>query len=423
MSDFFWHHFRLQKKLHSQFKNYNTFAKKLSMKKLLLLFTFLLLVSCGIKQTQSLLSSGNYDEAINNSIANLRSNKDKKGNQDYVYMLEEAFAKAKERDLNSVNLLEKENNPSNAEKIYNSYLQLNNRQEKIKPILPLKLLNEGRNAIFPFDNYNNQMVASKNLLSTYLYHNAKSLLSTSDKMNFRKAFDDLTYLNQINPNYKNVSELLNEAQNKGTDYVFVYTKNETDKIIPVGLQNDLLDFNTYGLNKKWTVFHGSKQKGIKYDYEMTIRFQDIFISPEQIKEKEFIKERLIKDGQKKLLDANGKVVLDNTGKVVMVDNMIKVTARIFESRQFKSSQIQAKVDYVNLKNKQLIQSFPLTSEFVFENVYATCKGDKRASDDNYYSYFDKRAVAFPTNEQMVYDTGEDLKMKLKNLIIKNNFGN
>lgn len=393
------------------------------MKKHYFIFAFLILTACGVKQTQNLLSSGNYDEAINNSISNLRSNKDKKGNQDYVYLLEEAFAKAKERDLNAINLWEKEKNPANFEKIYNTYLQLNNRQEKIKPLLPLKLLKEGRNAIFPFDNYNDQIVASKNNLSGYLYANAKTLLSSSDKMNFRKAYDDLAYLNEINPNYKNVLNLMEDARFKGTDYVLVNAKNETDKIIPARLQNDLLDFNTYGLNNKWTVFHGDKQKGITYDYGMIIRFQNILVSPEQIKEKEFIKEKQIKDGQKRLLDANGKEVIDNTGKVVMVDNMIKVTARIFESRQYKSSQIQAKIDYVDFRSNQLIQSFPLVSEFVFENIYATCKGDKRASDDNYYSYFDKRAVPFPSNEQMIFDTGENLKTKLKELINRNAFRN
>jgi hypothetical protein len=393
------------------------------MKKHYFIFAFLILTSCGVKQTQNLLSLGNYDEAINNSISGLRSNKDKKGNQDYVYLLEEAFAKAKERDLNTINLLEKENNPANFEKIFNTYIALNERQEKIKPLLPLKLLNEGRNAIFPFENYNDPIVESKNNLSGYLYANAKSLLSSADKMNFRRAFDDLTYLNKITPGYKNVFDLLNEAQYKGTDFVSVYTKNETNMIIPVRLQNELLDFNTYGLNSKWTEFHGSKQKGINYDYEMLISFREILISPEQIKEKEFIKEKQIIDGQKKLVDVNGKEVLDNTGKVVMVDNLRNVTVRIFESRQLKSCQIQAKVDYIDINNRQLIQSFPLASEFVFENIYSTYKGDRRATETNYYSYFDKRAIPFPSNEQMVYDTGEDLKKKLKNLILRNSFRN
>lgn len=388
-----------------------------------LLSLFVLISSCSVKQTRNSLTSGNYDQAIDNAVSNLRTNKDKKGKQDYVYILEEAFAKAKERDLNAINLLAKDANPAQLEKLYNTYLQLNSRQEKIKPLLPLKLIKEGRNAIFPFDNYNDQIINSKNALSAYLYANAKKLMATSDKMNFRKAYDDMDYLNQINPNYKDVLRLMDDAKFKGSDYVSVYTKNETNMIIPARLQNDLLDFSTYGLNDKWTVYHSNKQKGISYDYGMMINFREIYISPEQIKEREFVKERIIKDGLKKLIDANGKEMLDEKGKVVMVDNLRTVTARIYEFRQFKSCQITAKIDYINFRSNQLLQSFPLTSEFIFENIYATYKGDRRASDDNYYSYFDKRAVAFPNSEQMVYDTGEDLKAKIKDIITRNRFRN
>ena len=394
------------------------------MKKITLLLSFFVLISsCGVKQTQNLLSSGNYDQAIDNAVSNLQTNKDKKGKQDYIYLLEEAFAKAKERDLNAINLLAKDANPAQLEKMYNTYLQLNSRQEKIKPLLPLKLIKEGRNAIFPFDNYNDQIIDSKNALSAYLYANAKKLMATSDKMNFRKAYDDLDYLNQINPGYKDVLRFMDEAKFKGSDYVSVYTKNETNMIIPVRLENDLLDFSTLGLNDKWTVYHSNKQKGISYDYGMVINFRQIYISPEQIKEREFVKERIIKDGVKKLIDANGKEVLDEKGKVVMVDNLRTVTARIYEFRQFKSCQITAKIDYINFRSNQLLQSFPISSEFIFENIYATYKGDRRASDDNYYSYFDRKPVAFPNSEQMVYDTGEDLKAKIKDIISRNKFRN
>jgi hypothetical protein len=394
------------------------------MKKITLFVLFLVLAtSCGVKQTQSMLSDGNYDGAINKAVENLRSNKMSKGKQSYIYLLEEAFAKAKERDLNAVNLLIKDNNPAELEKIYTTYIQLNERQEKIKPILPLNLIKEGRNAIFPFDNYNEQLVSSKNALSNYLYTNTKALMLTNNKMNYRRAFDDLTYLNQINPNYKDVSKLLEEAHFKGTDFVHVYTKNETNMIIPVRLQSDLLDFSTYGLNDKWTVYHNNKQSKINYDFGLLINFRDINISPEQIKEKEFDKERQIKDGQKKLLDANGRVVLDDKGREIMVDNVITVGIHIYEIRQFKSCQVTAKIDYVDFRTNQLLQTFPLASEYVFENIYSTYKGDRRASDDNYYSYFDRRAVPFPNTEQMVYDSGENLKAKIKDVITRNSFRN
>jgi DNA/RNA-binding domain of Phe-tRNA-synthetase-like protein len=44
----------------------------------------------------------------------------------------------------------------------------------------------------------------------------------------------------------------------------------------------------------------------------------------------------------KLIDANGKEFYEK-GKVVMVDNLKTVTARIYEFRQFKSSQVTAKL--------------------------------------------------------------------------------
>ncbi|MEL1241127.1 hypothetical protein [Flavobacterium flavipallidum] len=393
------------------------------MKKQLLLISLLLLflASCGVKQTRNLLTSGNYDEAIDNAINNLRSNKDKKGNQDYVYLLEEAFFKAKERDLKSLNLLEQDKNPANLEKIYNTYIQLDNRQEKIKPLLPLQLINEAKNAKFPFDNYNKQIVDSKIALSKYLYANSLSLLKSTNKMDIRKAYDDLEYLNQINPNYQNTLQLQEEALNKGRYYVNVVLRNQTNMVIPVPLQNDLLDFNTLGLNDKWTVYHSSIQKGIKYDFQLIMNFREINISPEQIKEKEFIKEKQIKDGQKILLDKDGKVVKDEKGNIVKVDNLKTVTIRINEFNQYKGCQLTANVDYIDFKNKQLLQSFPLVAESVFTNGYATYKGDKRATDESYYSYFDRRLIPFPSNEQMIYNTGEDLKSKLKGIISKNRF--
>ena len=392
------------------------------MRKITLLLSILLIIySCGVKKTQSLLSDGNYDSAINRAVDALRTKKDTKGKQDYVYLLEEAFAKAKDRDLRNIDMLAKDANPGNLEKIYNNYLQLNNRQERIRPLLPLQLLKEGRNAYFPFDNYTDQIINSKNALSKYLYDNAKSLLKSNNKMDFRKSYDDLGYLESINPGYKDVKNLMNEAQRKGTDFVSVYTKNETNMVIPVRLQNDLLDFSTFGLNDKWTVYHSNKQKGISYDYGLIVNFRQINISPEQIKEKEFIKEKQIKDGVKTLLDPRGNVVKDSLGRPITIDNFKTIRVDIYEFKQFKSCQVTAKVDYIDFRTNQLIEAFPISSEFVFENIYSTYNGDKNACDDNYMPYFSKRAVAFPSNDQMVYDSGEDLKAKLKDIIVRNRF--
>lgn len=392
------------------------------MKKITILLSLLVITaSCGIKNAQNKLSNGDYDGAITKSVNNLKSNKTKKSKQTYIYLLEEAFAKAVERDKNSIEFLKRDANPANFEKIYTTYIQLDRRQEIIKPILPLYLMNEGRNAIFPFQNYSNQIIESKQDLSNYLYNNAVQLLQSPNKMDARRAYDDLVYLNDINRNYKDIARLMNEAQFKGTDFVQVSTKNETNMVIPVKLENDLLDFSTYGLDDKWTVYHSTKQKGINYDYGLIINFRQIVISPEQIREKQFIKEKQVKDGEKDLLDRNGKPVRDESGKIMKVDIVKNVKISIYEFTQFKSCQVTAKVDYVDYRTKQLLQTFPLSSEFVFQHIYANYDGDKRAVEDNYYPYFIAKSTLFPSSEQMVYDTGEDLKLKLKSILTQNKF--
>ena len=392
------------------------------MKKITYLLSLFIIVSaCGVKQTQTMLSDGDYDGAINRAADALKTNKNAKGKQDYVYLIEEAFAKAKERDLRNIDMFAKDANPANLEKIYNTYLQLNSRQEKIRPLLPLPLIKEGRNAIFPFDNYSDQIISSKNALSKFLYDNSKLLLKTNDKMSFRRAYDDFAYLESINPGYKDVKQLMEEAQFKGTDFVSVYTKNETNMVIPGRLQSDLLDFSTFGLNDKWTVYHSNRQKGINYDYGLIVNFRQIAISPEQVKEKEFIKEKQVKDGYKLLLDPRGNPVKDSLGNPIKVDNLKTIRINIYEFRQFKECKVTAKVDYIDFRANQLIEAFPLSSEFVFENIYSNYNGDRNACDESYLPYFSRKAVQFPSNEQMVYDTGEDLKAKLKNIITRNKF--
>jgi hypothetical protein len=387
-----------------------------------LLALFLIVSACGVRQTRDMLTSGDYDGAIQNAVEGLRGgNKNAKGKQDYVYLLEEAFAKAKERDLRNIEVWFKDANPQNLEKIYETYVQLNNRQERIRPLLPLKLLKEGRDAKFPFDDYSDQIVSSKNALAKYLYNNSKALLVTKDKLTIRRAYDDLVYLQTLSPDFKDVPKLIEEAQFKGTDFVSVYTKNETNMVIPVRLESDLLDFSTLGLNDKWTVYHSNRVKGIDYDYGLVVNFRQINISPEQIKEKEIQKEKLIKVGLKNLTDANGNVVKDSLGNNIKVDDMRTVRAQVYEFSQFKACQVTAKVDYIDFRSNQLLQTFPLASEFTFNYMYAKYRGDKRACEQDYYQYFDRRAVPFPSNEQMVYDTGNDLKNKLKDIITRNKF--
>ena len=373
------------------------------------------IIACSTsKQIEKAVSVGNYDQAISDAIGKLRTNKDKKGKADYIVMLQEAYNKATERDLNSINFLKKDKNPENYLKIYDVYVGLNNRQELIKPLLPLAI--NGKTVKFDLTDYSSQIISFKNDASLQMYKNATALLKSNNKLDFRESFNIFKDIEDINPNYKDVRQLMEVAHNKGTDFVLVDMINDTRKIIPKRLENDLLNFSTYGLNNLWTVYHNTPEDKLKYDYNMRVNLRDINISPEQIKERQIIKEKQMADGKQDLLDSNGNKVKDSLGKAIQVDKLITVRCEYYECTQFKSAQVTGNVEYVNLNTKQLVDAFPITSEFVFQHIFATSRGDKRALETTLIPFLNNRRVPFPTEEQMIYDTGEDLKLQLKNII-------
>ena len=389
-----------------------------------LIFTLLIITSCSsVKTTQEAINSGDYDKAISLAIKNLRSNKAKKGNQPYIPMLEDAFKKATEKDLSRIKFLKKEGNPESLERIFNLYQTLNYRQEMIKPLMPLRYLSNGREAKFKFKDYSSDIITSKNKLSELLYVKVKSLFKSNNKDDYRKAYDELVYLDKITPNYKDARNLIEEAHAKGTDYVLVTMKNKTRKIIPKRLSKDLLNIDTYGFDDLWTVYHSVKDKDFNYDYGLELTLRDINISPEQIREKQFVKEKQVKDGWKYLLDKDGNQVIDDKGKKVKVDKLVNVTCELYQFTQFKSAEVIGQVKFTNLISKQLLKTFPIKSEFVFEHNYATFNGDKRALEKSFLDMIILKAVKFPTNEQMVFDAGNDLKQHLKNIVRRNKFRN
>ena len=382
-----------------------------------------MLVSCGgVKKTQEALNTGNYLQAINTSVRELAENKTKKNKQTYVLLLEEAYSKYMEFELSEISFLQKDGNPANLEPIYRKYNQMRDVQNRIRPLLPLPVYEQNRDANFQFRNFDSEIIAVKEDLSSYLYHNASELLGQANqKWEFRKAYEDLQYLNEINPGYADTKEQMEWAYQNGLDYVKVRMINDTQQIIPERLEADLLNFNTYGLNDLWTAYHTNPLEGIDYDYEMQVAFREISISPEQVSQRQIIREKQVVDGTEYLKDSEGNMVRDSLGNRIEVDRLRTVRCNYYEFTQQKMAQVVGNVNFVDLNSKQSLNSYPLTSEFVFQHIYANYDGDRRALDNDLVARLGLAAVPFPTDEEMVYNAGEDIKDRLKNILRSQKF--
>lgn len=149
---------------------------------------------------------------------------------------------------------------------------------------------------------------------------------------------------------------------------------------------------------------------------MSLQLAQINISPEQLREKEFVRERDIKDSWQYKLDRNGNVMKDSLGNDIKIDKLVTARATVLQIGQFKTSEVIGVVVFKDLAAKKLLDKFPIKSQFTIENYFASYRGDKRALLPEDVNLINNPRVLFPPNEQMVFDCGEDLKQQFKRII-------
>lgn len=382
-------------------------------------FVFLLIsfvLGCSsVKESRQALNSGDYDTSIKIAVEHLRKSKIRKRNQTYIPILKDAFEKVQKRDLKRIQFLEKANNAAYIEEIYSLYEKLVGRQELIEPLLPLSGVS------FDFKDYTSKLLSTQLKLANYLYEKALAKFDSDTKMGYREAYALLQEIDNLKPNFKDIKVKMQEAHYRGQDFVLVTLFNDTEKVIPVRLEGDLLNFSAYGLNDFWTVYDAERDANTTYDFGLELIFREINLTPEHIKEREIIREKQVKDGTEDVKDAEGNVLVDSLGNRLKQDRYITVKGRIYEFNQHKECRMSAMVNYVDMATNKVLHNFPISSHYVFYNSYGEMSGDKRAFDSKLLTIIGRQSLPFPSDEQMIFDAGMDLKAKFKTIMLRNHF--
>ena len=392
------------------------------MKNFYLLVLTALLCSCNsTKRVKQNLLSGNYYEAIQMAVDQLQKGKTNNKTQEQKLLLQEAFEKYTDKVTDQIKFWRKEDDYKNAENIYTAYLDLNKVQNQIKPFLPMQHPDRKKPLKFDISDYSDKILKSQDQYLSVLYQDAKKLISPNDQLACRDAYYKLEKIQNINPNFRDTNNLIEDAYQLGLEFVHVKAYNDTNQVIPEPLLAELLDFDTYGLNDFWTVYHRAIQDNINYDYDVVIGFQSIIFSPERVIEKEQLLKETIEESHYQR-DQDGDIIRDENGEKLTYTEEIKAEGTLETIRQVKSVQVTAKVEYFKLPNDQRTATHNLNSEFIFENVYGNFSGDERILTDQEVDIINNNAVPFPSNEQMLLDAGADIKNRLKRILKRNKIG-
>jgi len=379
-----------------------------------ILITSLIISSCG--NSTKLMQSGRYDDAISVSVRKLKKKNQK---EKEILALEESYRKANDRDKEKINYLKKEGNPDNWTTIYEVFNTLKVRQEKVKPLLPLYIESQKKNATFEIVNYDDEIINAKQNAAQYMYAHAMQLLDKNNKTDARAAYNELQQVKSFYTNYKDVDSQINRARNMGTSYVLFKMQNNTGVPLPPSFEEELYKISLTDLNADWIQYHTHKNKDMNYDYTILVNIKNILVSPESQREIDYQETKTVPDGFTYLLDSHGNVRKDSLGNDIKVPKTKVISCSVQEMYQNKKATIAGTLDYINNGNNQLIKTDPIAADNLWEWRSATAIGDLNALKPETSQKIGKRPAPFPPSFDMLLQAGATLKGMVKNIILQN----
>lgn len=383
---------------------------------LLVLVLVLALQSCAT--ADRLIESGDYDTAIEMSKSRLVGKKKK--SPEMVMALEEAFRRANERDLATIERLKADNQNANWSRIHDVYVRIDKRQQSINPLLPL-IDKNGYEAGFRFVEVTQLERESRENAAAYHYDRARNLLDQArvngDKMAARSAYRETENVRTYFRDYRDITELQRMAHQLGTVNVLVAVENSANIIAPQDFERRLRQINAADLNSFWQQYHLTAQAAQTYDYRMVLRINNIQVSPEMMYEREYTDIAEIEDGFEYVLDNNGNVRKDSLGNDIKVPRKVIIKAWVFETRQFKQADVQATLEVINLRTNQLVRSQNITASTQFEHYASTFRGDDRALSTDSRRCIGNRPMPFPSDELLILQAADRLKPSLQERLV------
>lgn len=383
------------------------------MKRPFLFFVIVSTLFIACQNSQKLLNSGNYDQAIDLSSGRLQRNK---ANDKEIVVLEQAFKNDMEKDRARIDFLKREGRPENWDEIYLIYTHITKKQNLVKPLQPLFIKSQNRNASFEFTDVDADLIASKQKAAQYEYASSQVLLDKGDKTSARNAYEKLLRVRSLYAGYSDVENQISRARSMGMSYALYKMQNKSGIPLPSDFENELTKISLSDLNRTWLEYNTTAVANRTYDYIILVNMKIIDVGPEEVKENSFVESKVVDDGFQYVLDEKGNVKKDQNGNDIKVAKTKTITCLVTELHQIKKAIITGTLDYINNNNQQLIQTFPLAAENVFTNNALKAQGDYNALKPETHARLGSGPIPFPPGPAMILSAGQALKAKAKDII-------
>jgi len=384
------------------------------MKKIAYLLAIVFVITSCVSSKKQ-LQKGNYDAAIEKSVKKLMKKQD---NKDEILILDKAYNIANEQDLSRVKYLKLESNPGRWDEILNHYLRLKNRQTLVRTILPLRM--PRRTIDYEYFDYDREIVEAKHNAAEFFFVHGQKLMGNENKESYREAYYEFRKVKEYWGDYQNIDQLLNESHYLGMSRVLVTIENKTHLKLSEEFKKDLLAINHAALNSEWVEYHiRHLDDNINYDFLVYISLKIIDVSPELVKEKDYIEKKKVEDGFDYALDQNGNVMRDTAGNDIKIKKYKNLQCTVIETVQQKSVNIAGDVEIIETNPEKLIKKDAIGAETYFEHLSARAIGDLGALTSDTRKLVELDPVPFPDDVLLIMQCSETLKLAIRDILRRN----
>ena len=362
------------------------------MKTILPIIAWLTILFAGCAGPKQAYRHGQMDLAVRRAIKKIRTGhaRDK-----HIIILEKAFNQANDADYRRLQLLLDDSDAAKWDEINELAQRIYDRQEAVRPYLPIRIRSEHRKADLHFHRVRELMLKSKEKAAEYYYRQANELLKQARRGDHKAARRAYRYLDRIGgyySDYRDVAQLKEEAHRLGTVHAILSITNETPVILPASFADDVLRRLPGRINTFWTRFYLDPKKR-KYDYKVRIRITDVARTPEREIHDHYVEEKEIEVPEDHTVSTDSATLVKPKKIIVKAD--------VYTVKQHKSVILTAMVEVINLKTGDRLLGREVTAEEVFSNISARYEGDKRALSAKTKRFLHNHPRPFPSDRDML----------------------
>lgn len=324
---------------------------------------------------------------------------------------EKALFEANQKDLDLIDVLEKQGEQTSYLRIAQLYEAIQKRQRDVAASGSIVGV-EGTVPDFNFADVTKLHAEAHERAAGYLYNKTLPLVAQAragDKRMARRAFYKLSAVHDVIQDFKNVKDLQSDMKDLGHVTVDVVVLNRTGFFLPFGMQRDIQRTNIERLNNNWTSYRFVDEQDTDGDVRAIFEIVSIDVSPnkEDVNVDHLHKE--IQDGWV-YVDRDKSDTIKTKKK--KEPRMIKIEGDWTQVNRSKYGEITTEVRYEKRHEEETVRSNPIHVEFAFQNEAFFFDGDMRLLTSSMKCKLNQSDQPFPSDDTVIDECVSGLKDNL-----------